>query len=253
MKMRAAIFCTMLLFVLTANSQVIFPSARLAIHGQVTDATGTPMAGVEILVTYAETKRIPRAAATDEAGTYSVSGLAAGRFVVTANLAGLREDRKTLIIADARTNTADFTMTVLPIGDCPGINCETAPRSNLVEAERVLAQTWNLSMQRAGAFVNPGNATSRTEELRRQEVTRRLRALGKEAIPALILALKDPDIQMRRNGALVLADFAMGLTVEARPRLDIQEAVPDLTVALDDPDDLVRRFARIAINKMEHN
>ncbi len=51
-----------------------------------------------------------------------------------------------------------------------------------------------------------------------------------------------PDPQMRRNGALILLDFAAGLTVEAQPRRDMREVLPDLIGALEDPDELVRSW-----------
>jgi hypothetical protein len=215
----------------------------LSVRGRVTDVSGKPIPSVEIVANYTEVKRIPRLTSTDEAGEYVISGLAAERIKVTATLAGFRDEQKAIYVADARLNAVDFTMTVVPL------KTETVTTSpeELSRGERILSHIWNLPMQRLSATINPGNAKIRGEELQRQEITRRLRALDKEAIPLLIVALKDPDAQMRRNAAFLLMDFAAGVTVEARPKLDIQPALPELIAALEDIDDLVRSWSAQAI------
>jgi hypothetical protein len=213
----------------------------LSVRGRVTDVTGKPIPGVEIVANYSEVKRIPRLTLTDEAGDYVISRLAAERIKVTATLAGFRDEQKAIYVADTRPNTVDFTMTVVPLKT----EIVTTSPEQLTRGERILSHIWNLPMQRLS--INPGNAKIRGEELQRQEITRRLRALDKEAIPALIVALRDPDVQMRRNAAFLLMDFAAGVTVEARPKLDIQAALRELIAAVEDIDDLVRFWSAQAI------
>jgi hypothetical protein len=219
------------------------PEQGLTVRGRVTDVTGQAIPGMEIVASYTEEKRIPRLTVTDETGEYWISGLAAERVRVSAKMAGFHDEQKAVYLAETRANIVDVTMRVLPLGT----EAADPPAEPGTEAERLLSTTWHLPMQRAGGHINPGNANLRGEELRRQEITLNLRALDKHAIPALLVALKDPDIQMRRNAAFLLMDFAAGITVEARPKLDIGEAVPGLILALGDVDDLVRSWSAQAV------
>jgi HEAT repeat protein len=88
-----------------------------------------------------------------------------------------------------------------------------------------------------------------TNEQRKVEITRKLRLTGKEAVPALVKALIDPDVQMRRNAALVLITLA-GAFEEEQPRpekMDIREAIPALVKATEDLDGAVRAWAAHAL------
>src|SRR5262249_2812367 len=88
---------------------------KVTLPGRVTDVTGKPIPGVEVVANYTEVNRIPRFTSSDEAGEYVISGLAAERIQVTARLAGFRDEQKAIYAAATRFNTVDFTMTVVPL------------------------------------------------------------------------------------------------------------------------------------------
>jgi len=110
------------------------------------------------------------------------------------------------------------------------------------EAEKVVEQMRGISMQ-AGRPRSDG--TPDPQEERRQEILDKLRALGKEAVPALVQVLSDSDVQMRRNSELVMISLAG--PYEKKPRVDIREALPALIKATQDSDTDVRAWAAHAI------
>jgi HEAT repeat protein len=74
--------------------------------------------------------------------------------------------------------------------------------------ERLAAQMWGLSMESVATAPGNGQPSASCAD---EKSTQQLRQLGKEAVSALLLALGDPDVQMRRNAALVLGDLAGGV------------------------------------------
>ena len=105
-------------------------------------------------------------------------------------------------------------------------------------------------MQLSG--IAPSDGRIDPKQQRKIEITRQLRLTGKEAVPALVKALKDPDVQMRRNSALVLITLA-GAYEEEQPRpgkVDIREAVPALINAMEDSDGVVRSWAAQALGEV---
>ena len=93
-----------------------------------------------------------------------------------------------------------------------------------------------------------GRMTER--ERRRRAIAKELHDLCAAAIPAVLRALTDPDVQMRQNAALVLLDLGGGHTPEARPALDTRAALPGLILATADADSGVRAWAAHAIAEM---
>jgi HEAT repeat protein len=110
------------------------------------------------------------------------------------------------------------------------------------EAEKVVEQMRGISMQ-AGRPRSDGRPDP--QEVRRQEIMAKLRALGKKAVGALVQALSDTDVQMRRNSVLVMISLAG--PYEKKPRVDITEALPALIKATQDKDTDVRAWAAHAI------
>jgi len=119
------------------------------------------------------------------------------------------------------------------------------------EAAAVVEEMRGLSMQLQG--IAPGNGVWSPEELHKRAILKHLHELGKQSLPPLIRALKDPDVQMRRNAALEFLNLAGGFAVELRPKLDISEALPDLIQALNDSDSSVRAWTAQAIGEIGPN
>src|SRR5712691_8687506 len=112
------------------------------------------------------------------------------------------------------------------------------------DAVRAVEQMRGISMQRRP---RRGNERIDPREQRRGEITSNLHRLGEQAIAALARTLSDADVQMRRNGALVLIDFGGGYSAEAKPRLNTLTAMPALIEATQDPDRDVRGWAAHAL------
>jgi HEAT repeat protein len=63
----------------------------------------------------------------------------------------------------------------------------------------------------------------------------------------LVRALKDPDVQMRRNADLVVFELAWGY--DSKP-MDMREAIPALIQATEDKDGTVRAWAASALGEI---
>jgi HEAT repeat protein len=139
------------------------------------------------------------------------------------------------------TNLLSALLVAMAIGLCWSEAAAAEPKTP-TEAEKVVEQIRGISMQ-AGRPRSDGRPNP--QELRRQEIVDKLRALGKKAVPALVHALGDSDIQMRRNSLLVMISLAG--PYEKKPRVDITEALPALIKATQDQDTDVRAWAAHAI------
>jgi hypothetical protein len=118
-------------------------------------------------------------------------------------------------------------------------NAQTFPAT--AQAQRAVERMRGTSMTLQGG----GKPTDR--ELTRREITRQLHDLGPAAIAALVQALRDPDVQMRRNAALALINLGGGYSPEAKPPLDTRAALPSLIDATRDADADVRGWSAHAI------
>lgn len=114
------------------------------------------------------------------------------------------------------------------------------------EAEDAVEQMRGFSMQPAAAAASDGRPDS--AEQRRLAVMGQFQSMGKKAVPALAHALKDHDMQMRRNATLVLLDLAGGLS--GGPKVDIREAMRALIKATGDFDSDVRAWAAQALGEI---
>ncbi|MGB2864883.1 MAG: HEAT repeat domain-containing protein [Sedimentisphaerales bacterium] len=97
-----------------------------------------------------------------------------------------------------------------------------------------------LSMQ-----LRPNARPWHLDHIRREEIMAEFHRIGKEAIPAIASALKDSDVQMRRNATEVLMELAGGWT--GKPVVYIRAAIPSLISAIEDPDKDVRIVAANAL------
>jgi HEAT repeat protein len=94
----------------------------------------------------------------------------------------------------------------------------------------------------------PGNGQIPPIEQRRHQLYRDIGQLGADAVPALQRGLRDNDVQIRRNVALIFMQLVSGYWVdEVRQKLDIRNSLPTLLTALDDSDSNVRTWSAQAI------
>lgn len=111
-------------------------------------------------------------------------------------------------------------------------------------AEQLVAELWQFPASLPG--VAPSNGVLDPTEQRRRSIYDRLRGFGSAAIPALNLGLTDPNVQIRRNVALVL--LAAGGSFEPTiSGLDIRDSLPALIAALADTDARVNELAAQAV------
>ena len=112
------------------------------------------------------------------------------------------------------------------------------------EVEHVVEQMRGMSMT-----IQPtGRVTER--EVKRRAITKQLHDLGPSTILALARVLRDGDVQMRQNAALVLSNLGGGYEEVTKPPLDTRAALPALIDALTDDDRDVRAWAADAIGWM---
>jgi HEAT repeat protein len=109
------------------------------------------------------------------------------------------------------------------------------------EAAKIVEQMHGISMRLRGTVSSNGQPIP--AEVQKHEILRQLARLGKDAMPALILALSDADVQMRQNAAITLDWLASGLWDSRADKVDIRAAIPALTKALADVDANVRGYA----------
>jgi HEAT repeat protein len=93
----------------------------------------------------------------------------------------------------------------------------------------------------------PGNGQIPQIEQRRHELYREIRQLGADALPALQRGLRDNDVRIRRNVAIIFNALAGGWIDDLRPKLDIRNSLPAVLTALDDSDSNVRAWSAQAI------
>ena len=84
-------------------------------------------------------------------------------------------------------------------------------------------------------------------EERRRVLYTELRRHGDAALPALARGLADPDVRLRKNVALALAQLGGGWFDTTAPKMNIAPALPALVAALEDDDDSVRAWSAQAI------
>ena len=114
---------------------------------------------------------------------------------------------------------------------------EGTSKQEQVSAFETVEKMRGISMQ-----VRPNARPWDLDYIRRNEIMADFRRMSKEAVPAIAGALKDPDVQMRRNATLVLDDMAW--------TVDIRAAIPSLISAIEDPDNDVRLCAFIALGEI---
>jgi HEAT repeat protein len=117
----------------------------------------------------------------------------------------------------------------------------------LLKADQLVEQMRGHSMMRSASGINDDGTIDPVEQ-HKQQIEDGLRKIGKEAVPALVQALRDPDVHMRRNAELVMISLAG--PYEGKPQVDIQEALPALVEATRDSDGSVRAWAAGAIAEM---
>jgi HEAT repeat protein len=128
----------------------------------------------------------------------------------------------------------------------------TAPNNSAqTEAERVVEEMRGLDMRFSGITNSFGGISP--EEQHKLDIHRRLRELGQDVLPALIGALSDPDVQMRRSASFMMAALAGAFWPESQrpdPRLDLRQARGSLIRATADADADVRGWAALGLGEV---
>ena len=114
---------------------------------------------------------------------------------------------------------------------------------NLHPVKAIVEQMRGISMNLSASARSDGHTDPL--ENKKKKILAELRASGQDVIPLLVGALKDKDVQMRRNACLALTE--LGGTWTANPRVDTSDALPALIEATKDSDGAVRAWATHAI------
>jgi len=248
-------FCILFLTcVIVAQSQLPSAKATYTVRGQVTDSSGAKVPGVQVRVKDPDI-RLARSGVTDDVGKYEVTGLPPGRYLIRIDDWWLAPQSKEVELGTGDNGiTVNLVVSPRPYVDTPGVSAtlsesdiiESQQRQRQSEAEFLVELLFGWSSQKIWA----GESQTPTWRGRQETITKKFRMLGKEGVAALLLGLKDPDAQFRRNAALILLDLAGGFTVEARSRLSMSEALPALTEARSDVDPEVRRLIEEVIREI---
>src|SRR5215216_938927 len=91
------VFCTLIVVSLASIASAQF---RASIQGTITDASGAVVSGATVTVTNQETSRSQQVTTSDE-GFYRVTGLAPGRYTVSAEVAGFKKQVLENIVVNA--------------------------------------------------------------------------------------------------------------------------------------------------------
>jgi HEAT repeat protein len=121
---------------------------------------------------------------------------------------------------------------------------DTKPK-NYEEALQIVQQMHGFSMQMSAVARSDGRIDP--IDKKRADIYLRLRAHGKAAVLALANAFSDPDVQLRRNAALVLIDLSGRYSRGSPPKVDTRPAMPALIKATSDIDGDVRAWAAHAL------
>jgi vesicle coat complex subunit len=113
------------------------------------------------------------------------------------------------------------------------------------QADKIVEEMRGFDMQRGNPIFDDGRINPKGQH--REEIIRQLRLTGNEAVPALVHALKDPDVQMKRNAELVIFELAWGY--DSKP-MDMRKAIPALIQATEDEDGTVRAWATSALEEI---
>jgi len=101
----------------------------------------------------------------------------------------------------------------------------------------------------------PSTPTAPDQERKRRSIYEELLDWGAKSVPPLVVALKDPDVRLRRNAALAFMVLGGGWwPFECGPAtLDIRSALPALIAAFRDSDPDVRARAAQAVGGIGAN
>jgi hypothetical protein len=225
------------------------------IRGQVTGPIerNAPAPGIQVRAKNSEI-RLARSTITNGIGHYTITGLSPGRYTVgiAANGVSTTPNQEIVIGSKGPEHVLNFALVLNPTKTIiepitPDHVDALEARLRQARAEHFVERLWGWQLQRIWD-VNGQLSRLQEEQL---TITSNLQKLNQDALAALLLALKDPDVQMRRNGALMLLDLAAGFSPAARPRLNMSETLPALIDAqVNDADDQVKKLANEVIQQI---
>jgi len=161
-----------LIFVLSAASPMAAQEARSTIRGTVTDAQGAMVAGASVTVTNLATND-KRPVTTNQTGYYEVPLLNAGRYQVTAEMAGFKKTVRgpieLSIASSIEVNLAlelgNVAESVTVTGEAPLLETTTASSGNIIPRQQIadLPIAWMnpmLLMEMSPGMVSRGDPAS---------------------------------------------------------------------------------------------
>ncbi|HTV39723.1 MAG TPA: HEAT repeat domain-containing protein [Candidatus Sulfotelmatobacter sp.] len=114
------------------------------------------------------------------------------------------------------------------------------------QAKEIVEEMRGIDMRLGNPMFDDGSPN--LKEQHKYDIIDELRAIGPDAIPALIQALGDPDDQMRCDAELAMINLAGGF--DGKPKMDIEKALPALVKSMGDTNSNVRAWAAHAIAEM---
>lgn len=250
-----------------ASAVVLFLfSARVlaqvgAVEGTVRDDNGKPHPGVAVEIAGPSLIEGVWRTTTDGEGRYKFTTAPVGAFTIAFRSRGFSTLLHTNIYLTSNyTAPVDAQLTPGDMSEVVVVKHE-GPRT-YVSGQRYLPKPEPFAeaselVQQLGQFPASLPATGRSDgkpdpaELRRRRVydellTPSFIAVG-ALVPAIVVGLSDPDVQVRRNVALFLAAAGGSWYELPKPRLDLRPYLTALTAALGDADSRVRALSAQAV------
>jgi HEAT repeat protein len=131
------------------------------------------------------------------------------------------------------------------VQDSGSAGTATTGPGKLSQVDAIVEEMRGLNMQPENPRFD--DLTINPREQHREEIITQLRLAGNKAVPALIRALKDPDVQMRRNADLAIFELAWGY--DSKP-VNMRKAIPALIQATTDDDATVRAWAALDLGQI---
>ena len=111
------------------------PAAAEDLKGTVKDKTGATLAGAQVLVLTSQ-RTVVATTTTDQRGTFSVTGIPAGDYVVVASFPSFSDARKAVTISGARAANVDLVLDVIAVEETVSVTANPGGVTALARASQ---------------------------------------------------------------------------------------------------------------------